>query len=56
MIVVEKTIEREFIKQCRASFIAIRKARDKLHHNFKEGMTIHLDGYRGVNLSETRNA
>jgi hypothetical protein len=49
-------LKKEFIKQHQASFTTIRKVEDKFHCNFKEGMKIHLAGYRGVNLSETTNA
>jgi hypothetical protein len=30
--------------------MAVRKANDKFHHNFKEGMQAHPFGYKGVNL------
>jgi hypothetical protein len=56
VIVVERTIERELTKQHRTSFTTIRKVRDKFHCNFKEGMTTHPHGYRGVNVGEITNA
>jgi hypothetical protein len=54
--IVERTIERELIKQHQTSFTTIRKVRDKFHCNSKEGMTTHPIGYKGVNVGEITNA
>jgi hypothetical protein len=62
VIVAARTIERELAKQHWTSFILtwsstiVQKVGDIFHLNFKEGIKAHLDGYRGVNLSETTNA
>jgi len=61
-IVTTRTTEREFAKQHRTSFILIwssiivKEVRDIFHFNFKEGMKVQPNGYRGVNLGETTNA
>jgi hypothetical protein len=56
VIIVERTIERELIKQHWTSFTTIKKVGDKFHHNFKEEMTIHPTRYKGVNVDEIINA
>lgn len=52
----KRLAEMELTKQQQANFIAIgsstifKEVGDKFHHNFKEGMQVHLLGYIGVNL------
>jgi hypothetical protein len=53
---LKEQLKKEFIKQHQANFTTIGKLEDKFHYNFREGMTTHLAGYRGVNLNEITNA